>query len=141
MPLAPIQPVGDVGSIGPASTIEVAQAGLHPSSPANAAAFAKSVDAVQQPLEMQAPAPAQGDSLAGHFADRAQALSLQFNAVEKAQTAPPAAADGGPIDIAKSMDSAVSGMQSAYLFAIETAMASRGSTEMTKIFNTLLKGQ
>ena len=32
-------------------------------------------------------------------------------------------------------------MERAYIFAIEATMASRGSTESTKIFNTLLKGQ
>ena len=32
-------------------------------------------------------------------------------------------------------------MERAYIFAIEATMASRGSTEATKIFNTLLKGQ
>ena len=36
---------------------------------------------------------------------------------------------------------ALESMQGAYALAIETTMASRGSTETTKIFNTLLKGQ
>lgn len=36
---------------------------------------------------------------------------------------------------------AVSQLQGVYTFAIETTLASRGSTESTKIFNTLLKGQ
>lgn len=40
-----------------------------------------------------------------------------------------------------SMDGAVAQIEHAYTFAIETTMASRGSTESTKIFNTLLKGQ
>ena len=39
------------------------------------------------------------------------------------------------------MNGAVAAMEHAYFFAIETSIASRGSTEMTKIFNTLLKGQ
>jgi hypothetical protein len=39
------------------------------------------------------------------------------------------------------MASAVSQMERAYMIAIEATMASRGSTETTKIFNTLLKGQ
>lgn len=38
-------------------------------------------------------------------------------------------------------NAAVAQMERAYMFAIETTMASRGSTESTKIFNTLLKGQ
>jgi hypothetical protein len=41
----------------------------------------------------------------------------------------------------EAMAEAVSRMERAYMFAIETTMASRGSTETTKIFNTLLKGQ
>lgn len=40
-------------------------------------------------------------------------------------------------EISQSLDR----MERAYMFAIETTMASRGSTEATKIFNTLLKGQ
>jgi hypothetical protein len=39
------------------------------------------------------------------------------------------------------MADAVAQMERAYMLAIETTMASRGSTEATKIFNTLLKGQ
>ena len=41
----------------------------------------------------------------------------------------------------EAMAEAVSQMERAYMFAIETTMASRGSTETTKILNTLLKGQ
>ena len=41
----------------------------------------------------------------------------------------------------EAMAEAVAQMERAYMFAIETTMASRGSTETTKIFNTLLKGQ
>ncbi len=36
---------------------------------------------------------------------------------------------------------AMNQLQGVYTFAIETTLASRGSTESTKIFNTLLKGQ
>jgi hypothetical protein len=39
------------------------------------------------------------------------------------------------------MSAAISQMEHAYMFAIETTLTSRGSTESTKIFNTLLKGQ
>nr|WP_298797137.1 hypothetical protein [uncultured Acetobacter sp.] len=35
----------------------------------------------------------------------------------------------------------VSQIQATYTFAIETTLVSKGSTETTKIFNTLLKGQ
>jgi hypothetical protein len=141
MPLASIEQISGIGSAQHPPTVEVAQALPHTSSAQGAAAFARAVDTPT--FEIQASVPTRGGTLSGHFADQAQALSLQFNAIEKAQTAPPstAAADGAPVDLAKTMDGAVSGMQSAYLFAIETAMASRGSTEMTKIFNTLLKGQ
>jgi len=39
------------------------------------------------------------------------------------------------------IDEAVAQIERAYMFAVETTMASRGSTESTKILNTLLKGQ
>ena len=44
-------------------------------------------------------------------------------------------------DFKQVVGDAMQSMQGAYAFAIETTMASRGSTETTKIFNTLLKGQ
>lgn len=39
------------------------------------------------------------------------------------------------------VDANIAQMEHAYVFAIEATLASRGSTEATKIFNTLLKGQ
>ena len=59
-----------------------------------------------------------------------------------AAAAPPdGAGPGGAASSRDAMAAAVSQMERAYMFAIETTMASRGSTESTKIFNTLLKGQ
>jgi hypothetical protein len=43
-------------------------------------------------------------------------------------------------DIPDSVKESISEMHRAYTFAIKASLASRGSTEVTKIFNTLLKG-
>lgn len=39
------------------------------------------------------------------------------------------------------MQQAIAQLDHAYLFAVQTTLASHGSTETTKIFNTLMKGQ
>lgn len=84
--------------------------------------------------------PVPGDTMFGSkMMEGAQDLSLRFGTLHKAAAAPAA---GSPVATpAQVMEQAVSGMQDAYVFAIQTTMASRGSTETTKIFNTLLKGQ
>lgn len=46
-----------------------------------------------------------------------------------------------PHTLTSAMTEAVAGLQGAYVFAIQATLVSRGSTEGTKILNTLLKGQ
>lgn len=87
-----------------------------------------------------------GGTLSGHLSSGLQDLSVQLAGWQKAHAAvaapaaSPSAADASS-PLTKSMADAVAGMQGAYAFAIETTLASRGSTELTKVFNTLLKGQ
>lgn len=66
-----------------------------------------------------------------------EGLSSYLNqwGVEPAGQAQAAAAD--PANAAQ----LVAQIQATYTFAIETTLVSKGSTETTKIFNTLLKGQ
>ena len=96
--------------------------------------------------EVQAASVQDGSTLAGHLSSSLQDLSVQLAGWQKAHAtvaapgASPSAADA-PSSLTKSMADAVAGMQGAYTFAIETTLASRGSTELTKVFNTLLKGQ
>ena len=131
------------------------------------AAFARAVQAQSpalavSPTEAQALPPPSGDSLGSRLAHQADALShyvgglqAQFGqatppgggpaSMGAAQEAKPTGADGahgsGLTDGAATMSGAVAEMERAYMFAIQATMASRGSTESTKIFNTLLKGQ
>ncbi len=77
----------------------------------------------------------QMESLASHL----KALGANHKPADSAASAePPAAPEVNSKDL---MADAVAQMERAYMLAIETTMASRGSTEATKIFNTLLKGQ
>ncbi len=76
----------------------------------------------------------QVETLAGHLARPGDTAS-------PAAATPGGAETGGAASSRDAMAAAVSQMERAYMFAIETTMASRGSTESTKIFNTLLKGQ
>ena len=96
--------------------------------------------------EVQAASVQDRSTLGGQFSSGLQDLSVQLAGWQKAHAAAAApavssAADGAPSSLTKSMADAVAGMQGAYAFAIETTLASRGSTELTKVFNTLLKGQ
>ena len=77
----------------------------------------------------------------GHAIPSANGSASADAAAEPRVIGPDGAHKGGVTDGAADMRGAVSQMERAYVFAIETTMASRGSTESTKIFNTLLKGQ
>jgi len=92
--------------------------------------------------DVQATPPSSDGGLAGRIARQADALASQLKM--PAAAGQPATADvqhEGGLSSKDTMNAAVSQMERAYMFAIETTMASRGSTETTKIFNTLLKGQ
>ncbi|WP_131115249.1 hypothetical protein [Lichenihabitans psoromatis] len=101
--------------------------------------------------EVPAAAPSSTDSLATRLAHQADAMASRLKipegfgqAAKTTQPEAPVAANDSmhtPGFDKENMTAAVSQMERAYMFAIETTMASRGSTESTKIFNTLLKGQ
>jgi|ERR1700730_6283911 hypothetical protein len=90
---------------------------------------------VASPSEWGAGVAHQVDNLASHLKGfNAGHKSLDFAA---APERPHTTAE----DSKEELTGAVSQMERAYMFAIEATMASRGSTEATKILNTLLKGQ
>lgn len=98
--------------------------------------------------EVRAAAVPDIGSLGGQLSSGMQDLSVRLNGWQKAHAAsaapamPPASpATDASLPLTRAMEDAVAGMQGAYVFAIETTLASRGSTELTKVFNTLLKGQ
>ena len=147
-----------------APNIQVADLALQPPgqvSAQDAAAFSRAIQVQDQvpgvaaPTDVQAALPPSADSLSSRLAKQADALSHRLSSMQaqlspapdSTQTGPAAdqgASAGNPalMDSHKAeIDGAVAQMEHAYMFAIETTMASHGSTESTKIFNTLLKGQ
>ena len=109
-----------------------------------AAEFARA-SAASAPEQMQAVPPASepdlGQTLAQDFdgfVQRVHASQQAFGTDPSRPTASPAERGSG---VRETIEQSIGGMQTAYAFAIETTMASRGSTETTKVFNTLLKGQ
>ena len=97
--------------------------------------------AVATPMDVQAARPAAGGGLVERIAQQASALAqhVQSPLATPASARGDAAAPSGKAeDISAAM---ISQMEHAYMVAIETTLASRGSTESTKVFNTLLKGQ
>lgn len=73
------------------------------------------------------------------FVQRVQASQQSFGTGSPLTATSPSAEPVSSVQ--ETIERSIGGMQHAYAFAIETTMASRGSTETTKIFNTLLKGQ
>lgn len=117
----------------------------HPAPQPSAAAavdFAQAARAAPPP-ELVALPPARAELWGGPLMHRLENAVAQFKLPE-AGSAGRAPETSGPAETAfdkDSMNAAVAQMERAYMFAIEATMASRGSTESTKIFNTLLKGQ
>jgi hypothetical protein len=144
-----IEAIAAIGSL-PKAVGDVTQAGpeavaLHQPSQAEAADFAHAVG--NSPfVEINAAPSAGSDNLSARLAAQANQLSAHLQALgpSAAQgdaTAAHAAGSHPLADARSTMGDAVAQIERAYMFAIETTMASRGSTETTKIFNTLLKGQ
>jgi hypothetical protein len=82
--------------------------------------------------------------LSSRLADQADDLSAHLaalNPMSPSHDVPNSKAGPASTAAKDQMDQAVAHMERAYMLAIETTMISRGSTEATKIFNTLLKGQ
>jgi len=106
-------------------------------------AFEKAADTAIR--NVQAAPIQQEGPLAAHLAASMQDLSSHLSGWQKAHvpaaTQPIAPSASVSPSLTSSMADAVASMQGAYVFAIETTLASRGSTELTKVFNTLLKGQ
>jgi len=91
-------------------------------------------------VDMAALPPA-SDGIGGALMRQVEQMTLHMGGLNASMPAHP---PGGPAATGLNqadMQGAVSQIEHAYSFAIETTMASRGSTESTKIFNTLLKGQ
>ncbi len=111
----------------------------------NAAAFSQAVD-LRSPDIAAAPVTHASGQL-NHVATEIRDLSTHLASWHKPDAATNSAAPTGTLDhavppsLTEAMGKAVSEMQGAYIFAIDTTLASRGSTEATKILNTLLKGQ
>lgn len=112
-----------------------------PPSAAQASDFARAtLDATVR--EVPASLPPVSGSWAGRILHQVETLAGHLAMPgEPAAAMPGVAGPGDAVSNRDAMSAAVSQMERAYMFAIETTMASRGSTESTKIFNTLLKGQ
>ena len=131
-------------------------------SDAQAAAFAQAVGQFG-PTESWAARPVSGGSLTNRLAQQAESLANHLRAPGAASAGlnglggegealpafgGPGAMPAGPHDLSQTLaankveiSQSLDRMERAYMYAIEATMASRGSTEATKIFNTLLKGQ
>jgi hypothetical protein len=127
----------------PTQTLDARAAALREPTAADTAAFARA--AASQPVgEIQATPPARSDGLSSRLADQADDLSAHLaslNPMSPGHDVPNSKAGPASTAAKDQMDQAVAQMERAYMLAIETTMISRGSTEATKIFNTLLKGQ
>lgn len=127
-----IAPVSGIAASA-APPIANAAAPVETAAPAHAVSFTQEVRAVQ---------PSSAQALGRDMADRLQGLSDRLRGWSTPAGVSPADKAGSPAQISPlQAGDAVSQLQAVYTFAIETTLASRGSTETTKIFNTLLKGQ
>lgn len=125
--------------------LAVAGSNLGQASPLDAHSFASAIAGVP---EVQAQAPTSAALLGQDLTQRLEGLSdrLQAPVQPGAATSDTASPSGKPDSNAPAGGSsmladAMTQMQSVYAFTIETTLVSRGSTETTKIFNSLLKGQ
>lgn len=129
-----------VGS--PVSDVSVAGSSTPSVSAADAASFAREAAHIQQ---VQAPQPTAAQSLGEALAHRLESFSSSLQGVQRTAVghARPVegASHGTQPGLADAIGDAMGQLQGAYTFAIQTTLASRGSTESTKVFNTLLKGQ
>ena len=137
-PAAGAAAAGGIGAPGSATAVPTAH---------EASAFADAVAQAEPAGQVNASLPSSSAThgLAAELADKADAFAKHIGSVghgpdaAKAATEPPPAA--GIAGMKAVLDQSLDSMHGAYMFAVETTMASRGSTETTKIFNTLLKGQ
>ncbi len=76
-----------------------------------------------------------------HPMERFAAHLKEFDALKSSDFNLPEGKHGRELGGREVLSDAMAQMQRAYIFATETMLAVRGSTEATKVFNTLLKGQ
>ncbi len=93
------------------------------------------------PVDMPAAMPQPADGIGGTLMRQVEQMTRHMSGLQDGMAPRPPATPGAAGSDHADMDRAVAQIEHAYTFAIETTMASRGSTESTKIFNTLLKGQ
>lgn len=128
-----------------ASEIGKAAESLASTSPALDPSAAFSQALLELPSVASSPPAHAAGGLAGHLASGMRELSAKlasWHTPEAVSTSPTAGKDDlGASSMTVAMRDAVAGLEGSYTFAIEATLASRGSTETTKIMNTLLKGQ
>jgi hypothetical protein len=127
----------------PTQQVELSDAPLQQPSHAQAADFVRA--AATLPIHEVNAVPAQAPSgWTGGVANQIDSLASHLKVLDAHHTSvdPSSGSSRSPELNGKDvMADAVAQMERAYMLAIEATMASRGSTEATKIFNTLLKGQ
>lgn len=144
--VAVISGAGTPGGTLPTQDFAVAGPSVPRASPTDADSFTRAAARIP---EVQAQPPSAAQSLGQDLTHRLEQLSTRLQTSFQspaenglAHDGVPAPAEGGGTPKATDVvGSAVSQMQAVYAFAIETTLVSRGSTETTKVFNTLLKGQ
>ena len=132
---------------GAAPAIEVADRPHSPSSQ-DGADFARAASAGL--ADIQSSLPPSMDGIGAGLVDKIEQMAKSLSSLSGLAPASPGAgspaASAPATGVSQALNrtetsAAVAQIERAYMFAIETTMASRGSTESTKIFNTLLKGQ
>jgi hypothetical protein len=141
--IAGLQHVGAAQDLRSPEQVELAVASLQQPSPAQASDFAHAAATV--PVHEVSAAPAAAPSgWTGGVASQIDSLASHLKVLDASHKSVDLASDSShspELNSKDVMSDAVSQMERAYMLAIEATMASRGSTEATKIFNTLLKGQ
>ena len=135
-------PLSPSAGLHKTAQLEVAGPGaLKPPEPGEADSFARAI--ANPDVEMRASAPSDASIIQRDIGNRIEALSSHLSTWQNATPAPASAAaqPTAPTAASADVDSLTAQMKGAYTFAIETTLLSHGSTESTKIFNTLLKGQ
>lgn len=144
-PIAAVAGIG--GTADPTASLQIVDlpASGHPApSTSDAAHFAQEVSHMQ---EVQASRASAAQTIGQDLTQKLQGLSEHLQGLRKpasldhAQSAAGGHGSAGAGGANMVSSDAMTQLQGVYAFAIETTLASRGSTESTKIFNTLLKGQ
>jgi hypothetical protein len=140
--LQPVSAAQDFRSL-PTQKVELSNAPLPQPSHSQALDFERAVAARPVHEVRAAPVPA-SFGWTGGVANQLDSLASHLRVLSADQKPLESSPDFSPSSELKSKDvatDAVTQMERVYMLAIEATMASRASTEATKIFNTLLKGQ